>query len=54
MDLKSAFEVLVPVPVLDSAEIAQVMHQTRAFDPSQVETCAALFTEGIGENKHTM
>lgn len=50
MDLKTAFEVLVPVPVLDQGEICAVLQQSKSFDPSQIETCAGLFTEGVGES----
>eukprot|EP01051_Picozoa_sp_SAG22_P005589 SAG22_NODE_336_length_12071_cov_10.875125_10_plen_149_part_00 len=48
MDLKSAFEVLVPVPLLEATEISAVLQQTKAFDPAEMETCAGLFTDGIG------
>merc|ERR1711988_1439084 len=54
MDLKSAFEVLVPVPVLESVEITTILQQTKAFDPSQLDTCAGLFTDGIGVKKLLM
>ena len=51
MDLAAAFSVTVRVPTLGQEEISAVFRDSGCFNEGDIETCAAIFTEGIGERR---
>jgi len=51
MDLAAAFSVTVRVPTLGQEEISAVFRDSGCFNEGDIETCAAIFTEGVGERR---